>query len=238
MRLRLHLPSNRPHPRWSIVALAVLALTVLVLGRASAPADAGVADYVPGLYLSGASSVVSGAYQLVNSQGVSTAARPTPTATVFCTMCGGNLALVSATTYSYRYTLADGGGETAPSGIVTALASVRNGEITVGGLPTGVDVRIYRATSAAGPWKRVVDLPSNASSTYLDNVADASLVTLLPQAQTRTTVSAGTGWYEFAPGNGLLTSNNSGDFPTPASPPGGGFPRSLVARCSTGRAGS
>ena len=219
-------------------SIAVLALAVLSLGRASPPAGAALSDYQPTLYLSGAPSgsgpnptVVSGAYQIVNSQGLSTTARPMPSATVFCgntvaplNPCApaGNLG-TSSFGYSYRYTLVDAsGGETAPSASVTA-PNVKNGEITVGNLPTGVTVRIYRdptTGSTNGPWKRVVELPNNSSSTYLDNIPDASLGAILPQSQTRTATFGGTGYYEWIPGNGNPTSATSGNFPTPqpASP--------------------
>ena len=200
---------------------------MLSLGRASLPAGAALSDYQPTLYLSGTpSTVVSGAYQLVNGQGVSTTARPAPTATVFCNNncvpTAGSLANGAISFgYSYRYTLVDAnGGETAPSPSITA-SSVHFGEITVGNLPTGVTVRIYRDPTTGnnnGPWKRVVELPNNASSTYLDNIPDTSLGALLPQSQTRTATFAGTGYYEWIPGNGNPTSLTSGNFPTPQPP--------------------
>jgi hypothetical protein len=211
MHLRPHPSLHRPPPRWVLAVLAGLAVAVVSLGRASPPADAGT--YSSTLYLSGtSSSVVSGGYQLVAGQGVSTTSRPAPGATIFCASCGGNLGPASATAYSYEYTLVDAGGGTAPSAVGSSSA-VLKGEITVSGLPTGVTVRLYRSTSAVhGPWKLVVELPNNSSQSYLDNVADASLGALLPQAQTRTTASLGTGYYEYAPGNALSDTNTNGDF--------------------------
>jgi len=210
MNLRPRLFSNRPPPRWTLTLLACLAVGCLLLGLASAPA--GAATYSSTLYLSGASSsVVGGGYQLVGSVGASTTARPAPVSALNCSSCGGNLGVPSSTAYSYKYTLVDAGGETSPSA-VSNTTSALNGKITVSSLPTGITVRLYRASNANGPWKRVVELTNNASSTYLDNIADASLGALMPQAQTRTTLSTGTGYYEYAPGNALSDSSTSNDF--------------------------
>ena len=217
MNLRRH-PSLRPPPSRRLVATLIAAATAaLVLGGALTRASAGVNNYMATFYLSGAgSAVVSGANQLVTSQGASTTSRPAPTATVFCTNCGGNLGPVSATAYSYRYTLVDAGGETSPSTSATASA-VTQGEVTVGNLPTSGTIRLYRSVSANGPWKRVVEL-TNSSGSYVDDIADASLGSIMPQAQTRTTASAaGVGFYVYAPGNGLTDNLASGDFAKVAS---------------------
>ena len=215
MHLRPHPPLHRPPPRWVLTVLAGLAVAFLSLGPASPPADAGT--YSSTLYLSGASSgVVSGGYQLVSSQGASTTARPAPTSSLSCSNCGGNLGVPSSTAYEYKYTLVDAGGETSPSAVSNTTSAV-NGKIMVSNLPaTGITVRLYRSSSANGPWKRVVELTNNSSPTYLDNVGDASLGALMPQAQTRTTLppptTNGTGYYEYAPGNALSDSSTSNDF--------------------------
>ena len=227
--MRLQLPSSRPPQRLVVSVLATLLCVVISIGRASGPAAAGITDYSSTLYLSGAaSSVVSGAYQLVNSPGQSTTARPAPTVAAIgsgsCTLCGGNLALgASSFSYAYRYTLVDAtGGETSPSMSANAPA-VRQGQVTVTGLPTTGTFRLYRDVitgSANGPWKLVAQVSNDASGTYLDNIADASLGALLPQSQTRTATFNGTGYYEWIPGNSNPTSATSGNFPTPqpASP--------------------
>jgi len=200
-----------------LTLLVCVGVAVLFLARASAPAGAGT--YSSTLYLSGASSsVVSGGYQLVTSAGSGTPSTA-PTSSLNCSPCGGNLVNAS---YTYRYTYVDAsGGETAPSASsnTTTVSGGGAAEINVGSLPTGVHIRLYRTMSAAvGPWNLVTDLPNNSSATYLDNVAAGSLGGLLPQAQNRTTLVTGTGYYEYAPGNALTTNATSGDFAKVASP--------------------
>jgi len=205
----------------------VLAAGVLSLGRASVPAHAGVADYTSSLYLSGAASTnttmeADGAYTLVNSPGVSTTARPTPAVpAISCNSCGGNLT-GNLANWRYRYTLVDANGETAPSNANAGTGSITAGEISVDGLPTGVTVRLYRTPAAGstnnGPWYLVAELPNNSSSTYVDNIPDASLGALLPQSQNRTAGSA-TGYYEYAPGTAVTNPNiATGDFAKVAAP--------------------
>ena len=56
------------------------------------------------------------------------------------------------------------------------LPEVRSGDkqILVGGLPTGVTVRLYRA-KGSGVFQRVTELTDNSSSTYPDNLPDGSV---------------------------------------------------------------
>jgi hypothetical protein len=203
MQLRLT-PKRSPVPFLGalLVALAIL------FGSASG----GVSEYPPTLYLGGVAGSLTGSYQLVASQGISTRARPTPTAAP-CTIIvcpGGGVLTSGGSLYSYRYTLVDAGGETPPSSSVTS-AAVTAQQITVGNLPPNVAVRLYRQ-KGAGLFTRVAEIPdTNTSTTYNDNMSDATaaLAPLLPQAQTRTALLA-TGWYEYRPGTPLSVTGNSG----------------------------
>ena len=206
MQLRFSSPR---HP--ALLLGALLVALALLCGRASG----GAPEYPSPLYLGGAaSSLIGSSYQLVASAGVGATARPTPTAAP-CGLCvGGNLTS-GGLNYSYRYTLVDAGGETPPSASVTS-APVTAQQITVGNLPTGVTVRLYRQ-KGSGLFNKVAELTNNASATYDDNLPDGSVGVLLPQAQNRTTVLA-TGWFEYQPGVALPTTATSGTFNSVASP--------------------
>ena len=72
------------------------------------------------------------------------------------------------------HALVDAGGDTAPSG-VAASGPVTNQKITVGNLPTGVTVRLYRQKGSIAAFYLVAQLPNNVSSTYTDNLPDGSV---------------------------------------------------------------
>jgi hypothetical protein len=184
-------PTSRRPARRRRCAPAFAAVAVLTLAFAGG-AGAAVGDYPSPLYLSGAASTQVGTSNaLVASPGPGTPSA-TPTAT-------GGAAGALTGTYSYAYTVVDAtGGETAVSATSIA-ATVAAQSITVGNLPTGVTIRLYRKTS--GLFTRVATIASNASATYSDNMDDATAATqtVLPQAQNRIPLST-TGYQEFAPG--------------------------------------
>ena len=213
MNLRLHLPSSRPPPRWLLTLLAVVALAVLSLGRASTPAGAGIADYPDTLYLSAATSTTPGmnmSRTLVTSAGTGT-----PTTAPIATLVPNppTVGMITDTTAAYEYTIVDStGGETLPSPPSNTV-SASSQQITVSGLPTGVTVRLYRkgAGVTGNVYKLVTTLTSNASSTYTDNAGDATLNTtgiVLPATQNKpaTFGPSATGYFEFVPGVPLATS--------------------------------
>src|ERR671933_1897564 len=149
MRLRSRNSSSRgAGPRLRAALLAGVLAALVTVGASSA----GVGNYSSPLYLSGGpSSVVTGSYQLLTSAGPSVST--TPTATL-------NGAGVVTGTYSYIYTASSGGTITA-SPASTSIAASSN-QITVGNLPSGTDVAIYRQkwAQAAG---------TNSPYTYVAN---------------------------------------------------------------------
>src|SRR5438477_3558682 len=116
---------------------ALAALAVLTLALFAGGAIAGSSDYPSPLYLSGAaSSQVTGSFTLVSGAG------PGQPGSAPTAVAGAADALTN--TYQYAYTVADPvGGQTAPSPLSLAV-SVTNQSVTVGNLPTGVTVDLYR----------------------------------------------------------------------------------------------
>ncbi len=194
MKLRLHLPSSRPPPRWIVALLPGVAAVSLLIGSGPTPAAASTADYST-LYLSGAtSSLLSGSDVLVTSAG------PGQPATAPTVTASGSGPLTNAT-YNYEYTIVDPtGGETAPSPSGGVSGAVANGKsLQVAGLPTGATVRIYRQKNT-GLFNRVAEL-TNSSSSYVDSMTDATaaLQPVLPVSQNRQSFN-GTGYQAFSPG--------------------------------------
>jgi len=199
MRLRLHLPSSRPPPRWSLVVLACAVAAVLLLGRPTTTADAGVGNYTT-LYPSGATStILSASDTLVTAAGPGQPAKPTATPT-------GTGPLTSGT-YNYADTVVDPtGGETAVSQTSLSVTTANGKSVQVGNLPTGVNVWIYRQLGN-GFFTRVAELPNNSSATYTDSMDNATAASqpVLAQAQNRvpigTLMSAPPPEYDdFSPG--------------------------------------
>jgi hypothetical protein len=199
MNLRPSSAFRRPHT-WRVALLTILALTLLSVGRGPGDAAAGLADYSAPLYLSGAAAtLVSGSnYTLVNAAGPATAlAKPT-----VALVAGGSLA--ATTTYSYEFSVVDSNGVETPVGAsISSTTTAVNKSVNVGGLPTGVRVRLYRQTGVAtNPFNLLKDLPNNASATFLD---DGTLsLGATPPAQAQNTLAsllpADLGYYEFVPG--------------------------------------
>jgi hypothetical protein len=186
-------------PRWRFALLAGLALAVLSVGRGTGDAAAGLNDYSLPLYLSGTTAThVSGSYTLANAAGPGTGlAKPTATP-----VAGGSL--VASTPYTYEYSVVDSNGIETPVGATfSTTTTVANKSVTVGGLPTGVKVRLYRQTGVAtNPFNLLKELPSNASATFLDD-GTLSLGAAPPQQAQNTLTgltNADLGYYEFVPG--------------------------------------
>ena len=181
-------------------------------------AGAGTASYPATLYLSAStSSLLSGSNTLVSSSLTQPAVAPGGAACT-PTPCSGTPSL-SATSYTYEYTLGDGSGETPPSPVksVTTIPTPR--WITLSALPTGVNVNVYRMKTGT-MFTRVASLPSNASSTYVDNESDANalLDPVLPtQAQNQIPLNT-TGYQDFAP-----RTANTGMSSVSTSPNGSGW---------------
>ncbi len=183
MKLRLHLPSRRPPPKWGFGVL-VGAAVVLLLAQAPTGADGGTGNYST-LYLSGASSVpLTTSNALVSSAGSGQPAKPTAAPT--------GVGPLTAGTYNYAITTVDAtGGETAVSQSAPSVTTANGKSVQVGNLPTGVTVNVYRQLGNSY-FTRVATLPNNSSATYvdaMDNVT-AAAQPMLPQPQTRVAVNA------------------------------------------------
>jgi hypothetical protein len=223
---RIPQPVAGPRPSRCRLAAARCGFVLLALLSLAGSAGAGVGDYPEPLYLSGTSaSVVTDSHRLMGSGGPGALAAPTATA-----IAGGSL----SGSYSYVYTIVDGvGGESAPSAVSnTASTSLFTGvrQFSVSGLPTGVDVRLYRKKS--GRFNFLVDLPNNGSSTYSpDNASDAVVNAnpILPQAENRVAfnlASPVTGYAEFrpaAPVSSVTTDNTTVTAAASTTPTGFGW---------------
>lgn len=183
--------------------LTALAIAIVSAGHLPGEALAGVGDYGSTLYLSATSSTVatSGKTLLTSAGPGQPAAAPTAVATT----TAGNL----LGSFTYVYTVVDPvGGETTASPASSTVTIVGTGKgITVGGLPTGVTVNVYRK-GTSGIYRQVASLPANSSSTYADNTADSSpdMRAILPQTQNKP-ATFGTGYYKFVPGVPLTTTS-------------------------------
>lgn len=189
-------------------------------------AGAGVGDYASPLYVSKvASPALTGAHELVTNPGSST-----PTSSPTTTAAAG-LGIPTGF-YRYSYTVVDANGsETEPSPVSLPDVQTTTGmqNVLVGGLPTGVTVRLYRRKSSTILSYRVAELVNNASATYTDSAGEPPAgAVVLPQAQNRVAwvfmnpyscTASNCGYEEFRPG--IPVPNASTSFPVsppPASP--------------------
>jgi large repetitive protein len=182
---------------------AVLALVLFSVGLGT-NASAGVTNYAPTLYLSGAASGV-----ISTSQTLATGAGPgQPTGTL--TLAAGGAGVLGTSAYAYAYTIVDpANGETpANSPVAPTITGVSGKSVIVSGLPTGVTVRLYRK-GTTGLFRRLATLTNNMSSTYTDNMDDTTAASqpILPQTQNRPVALTGTGYYKFVPGVPLATTS-------------------------------
>src|SRR5438034_4496112 len=166
--------SQRHRHRRLRFALAICLVALVALGGAAARVRAAAGDYPSPLYLAGiASAELPTSYKLIGTVPPvlpSTAPTATVTANTDPSYPNG--------TFGYYYTIVDSvGGETLPSPVSTnANTSGVAKEIVVGGLPTGVTVRLYRASVATNPPSlayRLAELVNNSSTTYTDHTANA-----------------------------------------------------------------
>lgn len=213
-------PASRAAPPRVTILLAWLAL--LILAPLAGRADAETGDYASPLYLSRiASSALAGAHELVTSPGSGTPTTPPTTAAV----AGAGM---PTGFYRYSYTVVDpNGSETEPSPVsmpdVQTTAGMQN--VLVGGLPTGVTVRLYRRKSSTILSYRVAELVDNASATYTDSAGEPPPgAVVLPQAQNRVAwvfmnpyscTASNCGYEEFRPGIPVPNAGTS----FPSSPP-------------------
>jgi hypothetical protein len=211
-------PASRAAPPRVAVVFACLALLAPLAGSAAA----GTGDYASPLYLSRiASSALAGAHELMTSPGSGTPTTPPTTTPVV------GLGIPTGF-YRYVYTIVDANGsETEPSPVSTPDANTTTGvqNVLVGGLPTGVTVRLYRRKSSTILSYRVAELVNNASATYTDSAGEPPPgAVVLPQAQNRVALAFPTssctasncGYEDFRPG-------------TPAPNAGTSFPQSPPA---------
>jgi len=108
---------------------------------------------------------------------------PSTTATVALAAAGaGNLA---NGTYSYKITFYNSalGHESNPSSVtadVTVVDKTTDGQVALSAIPTSTDAqvtkrRIYRTTMNGGVWLLLATIDDNTTTTYTDNLSDASL---------------------------------------------------------------
>jgi hypothetical protein len=215
-------PKPAPRAAPPRVAITVACLALLALAFLAGRADAGTGDYASPLYFSRiAAPALAGAHELVTSPGTGT-----PTAAPTTTAVAG--AGIPTGFYRYVYTVVDpNGSETEPSPVslpdVQTTAGMQN--VLVGGLPTGVTVRLYRRKSSTILFYRVVELANNVSATYTDSAGEPPPgAVVLPQAQNRVAwvfmnpyscTASNCGYEEFRPG--IPVPNAGTSFPT--SPP-------------------
>lgn len=120
---------------------------------------------------------------------------PTPAA-VSVALAGAGAGNVENGVHGYKVTFVTADGETDPSTNVnvTVVDKTANGKVTVSGIPTGSELvtarKLYRTLAGAGTWKLLATIPDNTTTTYLDNIADGSLTTNAPSANTATPFTA------------------------------------------------
>jgi hypothetical protein len=214
--------SARPRRRLGVVALAAAVALAFGTGGAGASVD----DYASPLYLSKvASPDLPGAHELLTAAGSSAPTTPPTTSAV----AGAGM---PTGFYRYSYTVVDANGsETEPSPVSTPDVQTTAGmqNVLVGGLPTGVTVRLYRRRSTTILSYRVAELVDNASPTYVDSAGDpppGSIV--LPQAQNRiawvfmspySCTASNCGYEEFRPGVPVPNAGTSFPVSPPAAAP-------------------
>lgn len=91
--------------------------------------------------------------------------------------------------HKYKYTFVNATGETLPSAAsadVTVADKAVNGQVLVSGIAVGevgtVARKVYRTEAAGSTYKLLTTISNNTATTFLDNVADASLTTAAPVA--------------------------------------------------------
>ena len=106
-------------------------------------------------------------------------------------LAGAGAGLLSNGLYKYRVTLVDATGETqggtANAG-TTVVDFTVNGQIALSSIPTGAAGttarKLYRTTAGGATYKLLATIADNVTTTYTDNIADASLGATCPELNT------------------------------------------------------
>jgi hypothetical protein len=169
------------------LAVAVVFLLTMLAGSTGA----GIANYQGTLYFAGASSSITGSYQLTTAVPSGQGLQPVATAGV--PNSGG------IPTGAYKYVYVTTSGVTRTASVASApQINVTNAPVTVTNVPVGADV--YRAkipASTATAQYILVGNNAGPTTTYTD-VSTATMGTLLPQADNRVALNT-IGWAPFVP---------------------------------------
>lgn len=111
-----------------------------------------------------------------------------PTVALISPAAGGNL---SAGAYRYRVTFVTADGET-DGGVISSAVTVSNpavnGKVTVSDIPVGGALvtarKLYRTAAAGSAYLLLATISDNTTTTYTDNIADASLGAGVPTTNT------------------------------------------------------
>jgi len=110
--------------------------------------------------------------------------RPKAPAACVAALAGAGAGNVNTGTHSYKYSYVHQGNESAPAAVSNTVTTdtTTNGQVSLTSIaagPTGTTARkVYRTAAgnaATGPWKLLTTISDNVTTTYTDNIADASL---------------------------------------------------------------
>lgn len=106
-----------------------------------------------------------------------------------CALAAAGAGLLSNGVYSYKAVFRTANGQTEAGTVssnVTVVDNATNGKVNLTAIPlgpTGTTARdLYRTDAGGATWKFLATLADNTTTTYLDNIADASLGALAPTA--------------------------------------------------------
>jgi len=94
--------------------------------------------------------------------------------------------------HDYKITFITSAGETGagpPSSAVTVADNIVNGKILISSIPTSGNVtarNIYRRFNSTGDYKLLTTINDNSTTTYIDNIENASLGKILPESNSTT----------------------------------------------------
>lgn len=121
----------------------------------------------------------------------SAAGEPAPTAPTVGLVTPAVAGNVDNGSHRYRVTFVTADGETeggATSGTVAVVDKAVNGKVAVSGIPVGgaavTSRRLYRTAAGGSTYLLLATLADNSTTTYTDNVADASLGAEAPSVNT------------------------------------------------------
>lgn len=143
-----------------------------------------------------------------------------PTVALISPAVAGN---VDNGAHRYRVTFVTADGETEGgtiSGAVTVADKTVNGKVTVSAIPTGGSLvtsrKLYRTAAAGSTYLLLATIADNTTTSYTDNVADASLGVGVPATNTTedpyvgTLVKSARRWIENTRGMALMTQTLDG----------------------------